>query len=263
MVSIAFLRSHTLGVECLSRLADAPAVSVEVVCTYPPDHEGWWDGSVYDLAERLGYPILTLDEEDRLFEYPVDYLLSVYYPAILGADLLSHPERGALNLHQAELPRYRGSNVFSHAIMNARPDDHWRQGTTLHFMAEAVDAGDVVDRKFVDTTETDIARTLYERTREASIELFEERLPDLVSGAIDDMGTPQEAFDGKQYFYTKNSLNGQKGIPTEELIDPDPEREAALYDRIQALDFPPFELAYTDLGDRRVYLTASSYETPF
>jgi methionyl-tRNA formyltransferase len=88
MVSIAFLGSHTLGVECLSRLADAPAVSVEVVCTYPPDHEGWWDGSVYDLAERLGYPILTLDEEDRLFEYPVDYLLSVYYPAILGADLL-------------------------------------------------------------------------------------------------------------------------------------------------------------------------------
>jgi methionyl-tRNA formyltransferase len=54
MVSIAFLGSHTLGVECLSRLADAPAVSVEVVCTYPPDHEGWWDGSVYDLAERLG-----------------------------------------------------------------------------------------------------------------------------------------------------------------------------------------------------------------
>jgi methionyl-tRNA formyltransferase len=258
MVSIAFLGSHPLGVECLRRLADDPDVSVEVVCTYPPDHEGWWEGSVYDLAAELGYPTCTIAEEQRLREYPIDYLLSVYYPNVLGPELLDHPDRGALNLHQAELPRYRGSNVFSHAIMNARPDDHWRQGTTLHFMAEAVDAGDVVDRKFVSVTEEDTARTLAERTEEASIELFEETLPAIVSGAIDDMGTPQAEFDGKRYFYAKDSLEALKAIPTDALTDPD--REAAIYDRIRALDFPPFEPAYTELGDRRVYLTATAYE---
>jgi methionyl-tRNA formyltransferase len=66
----------------------------------------------------------VIEDEQRLQEYPVEYLISVYYPNILEPELLAHPERGALNLHQAELPRYRRSNVFSHAIMNARPDDH-------------------------------------------------------------------------------------------------------------------------------------------
>jgi methionyl-tRNA formyltransferase len=117
MVSIAFLGSHPLGVACLRRLADASNVSVAVVCTYPSDHDGWWDGSVRDTANELGYPVLALDEQERLFDYSVEYLLSVYCPNVLGPELLSHPERGALNLHQAELPRYRGSNVFSHAIM--------------------------------------------------------------------------------------------------------------------------------------------------
>ena len=187
--------------------------------------------------------------------------MSVYYPNILGPALLSHPDRLPLNLHQAELPRYRGSNVFSHAIMNARPDDHWRQGTTLHVMAEDVDAGDIVARKFVEITEEDTARTLYERTREASIELFEAHLPHVVSGAIDDMGTPQEAFDGKRYFYTKDSLDGEKEIPPEAIGDPD--RETELFDRIRALDFPPFEPTYTVLNGRRVYLTATSYGTLF
>jgi methionyl-tRNA formyltransferase len=57
VISIAFLGSHPPGVACLRRLADNPDISVGVVCTYPPDHEGWWDGSVYDLAAELGYPI--------------------------------------------------------------------------------------------------------------------------------------------------------------------------------------------------------------
>lgn len=40
MISIAFLGSHPPGVACLRRLADNPDISVGVVCTYPPDHEG-------------------------------------------------------------------------------------------------------------------------------------------------------------------------------------------------------------------------------
>jgi hypothetical protein len=167
----------------------------------------------------------VIEDEQRLQEYPVEYLISVYYPNILEPELLAHPERGALNLHQAELPRYRRSNVFSHAIMNARPDDHWRQGTTLHFMAEDVDAGDIVDKRFVPITEEDTARTLAERTEGPSIELFEEALPAIVSGAIDDMGTPQAEFDGERYFYAKDSLDDLKAIPIDALTDSDPDNE--------------------------------------
>jgi methionyl-tRNA formyltransferase len=258
MVSVAFLGSHGLGVDCLDRLHDHREVDVEVVVTYPPDESHWWDGSVYDRAVELGYDILTIDEERELLEYPVEYLLSVYYPNILDDTLLEHPSKGALNLHQAELPRYRGSNVFTHSILNARADDYWRHGTTLHFMVEAVDEGPVVDRRFIDITEADTARSLYEKTREASVELFEDRLPAIVSGDVHELATPQSEFDGPRYFYSKASLDGRKEIPPERLTDPD--QATAVYDLVRALDFPPFEPAYTTLGGNRVYLTKAGYE---
>lgn len=252
MTRVAFFGSHGLGEACLERLHDAEDVSVELVVTYPRDYDGWWEGSVHDLAVELGYEVATIDEERSVLEYDIDYLLSVYYPNILGPELLDHPNEGALNLHQAELPRYRGSNVFSHAIMNAREDDHWTYGTTLHFMAEDVDAGDIVDRRFVDITEDDTARSLYEKTEEASIELFEASLPKIVSGEVHEMRTPQSEFDGERYFYTKKSLDGEKHVAPEELAG---ETSLALYDKLRALEFPPHEPAYTELDGRRVYLT--------
>ena len=258
MATFAFLGSHPLGEACLQRLHDHPDADVEVVVTYPADADNWWDGSVNDLARSLGYDVLTIPEEQSLLEYEVDWLLSVYYPNILGEELLAHPEEGALNLHQAELPRYRGSNVFSHSIMNAREDDHWKHGTTLHFMAPEVDAGDVVDRRFATITEADTARSLYEKVREESVTLFEQRLPDVLSGAVQEMRTPQEEFDGERYFYPKSSLDGLKEIPVEALADP--ERSVELYDRVRALDFPPHEPAWTVLGGEKLYLTKEGYE---
>lgn len=257
MTTVAFFGSHPLGEQCLEILYNHDDVTVSVVVTYPADSDTWWDGSVHDLAADLGYPVLTLANEESVIEYPVDYLLSVYYPNILGSEILTHPRKAAINLHQAELPRYRGSNVFSHSIMNARTDDYWRHGTTMHIMAETVDAGDILARNFVDITEIDTAQSLYEKTREASIALFEETVPALISGDVATMRTPQEEFDGPRYFYSKDSLDGKKEIPLGMVSDPD--RELEVYDRIRALDFPPFEPAYTYLGDRKVYLTKSGY----
>ncbi|WP_424020054.1 methionyl-tRNA formyltransferase (plasmid) [Halorientalis pallida] len=260
MVSVAFFGSHPLGEACLERLVAHDELTVDTVVTYPRDHESWWNGSVHERAREHDLPVLTTDEEAAVVGADIDYLLSVYYPNILGPDLLETPRQAALNLHQAELPRYRGSNVFSHSIMNARPDDHWRHGTTLHVMAEDVDAGDVIDRKFVPITEEDTARTLYERVRGASIELFEDCLPAIAAREIDGLATPQSAFGGKRYFYTKDSLDDLKEIPPEKLAASDTETQLALYDRVRALDFPPHEPAWTRLGDRKLYLTKSDYE---
>lgn len=249
MVSVAHLGSRPLSHRCLRLMDEYPEVDVEAVVTYPPDHDGWWDGSLHDVATELGYP--TVDEAD-LFDYDVDYFVSTLYFNILDGDLLAHATHGGLNLHQAELPRYRGSNTFSHAIMNARDDDYWQYGTTFHFMSEAVDEGDVVARNFVDIEETDTARSLYEKTEDASVELFVEMLPTVASGEVHEMKTPQEEFPGERYFYAKDSLDGEKHIPYEMLSDPGRQTEA--YDRIRALDFPPFEPAYTELNGERIYL---------
>lgn len=254
MVSVALLGSRPLSRACLELLHEKKEVSVEAVVTYPEGHEGWWDGSLRSKAEEYGYPVVR---EEKLLEYDLDYLISVLYYNILDEDLLEHPQYGGLNLHQAELPRYRGSNTFSHAIMNARDDDYWQYGTTLHFMSEEVDEGDIIARKFVEITEEDTSKSLYKKAERASIDLFEEQLPNIISGEVESMRTPQSEFNGDTYFYNKTSLDGKKDIPVEQLTG---EESVEVYDKIRALDFPPFEPAYTRIAGKKVYLTKTSYE---
>ncbi|WP_254270978.1 methionyl-tRNA formyltransferase [Haloarcula marina] len=263
MPSVAFMGSHPLGERCLELLTDHDDFDVELVVTYGPDEDTWWDGCLYDLASDLGHAVVTREDERRVLDHDIDYLVSVYYPNILGEELLSHPNVAPLNLHQAELPRYRGSNVFSHAILNARGDDHWKYGTTFHIMAPEVDAGDILARSFVPIRETDTARTLYDRVTEASVEMFREQLPTLVDGDVHSLATPQDAYDGERYFYTKASLDGAKEIPPERLAADDEQTQLEVYDKIRALDFPPFQPAYTTLAGRRINLTATSYTDLF
>ncbi|CAM2884348.1 methionyl-tRNA formyltransferase [Halobacterium salinarum] len=254
MVSVALFGSRPLSRSCLELLHEESEISVEAVVTHPEGHDGWWDGALRSKAEEYGYPVI---EENEVFECELDYIISVLYYEILDAELLEHPKQGGLNLHQAELPRYRGSNTFSHAIMNARDDDYWKYGTTLHFMSEEVDEGDIVARKFVDITEEDTSKSLYKKAEQASIELFEEQLPNIISGEVQSMRTPQSEFDEKTYFYNKTSLDGEKWIPLEQLVN---DGSLEVYDMIRALDFPPFEPAYTKIDGKKVYLTKTSYE---
>jgi len=263
MPSVAFMGSHPLGERCLDELTGNDAFDVRLVVTYGPGEDTWWDGCLYNHAEQLGHPVVPRSSEREVLDYEVDYIISVYYPSILDAELLDHPNVAPLNLHQAELPRYRGNNVFSHAIMNARDDDHWRYGTTLHVMAPEVDAGDIVARRFVPIEESDTARTLYDRVSDASVELFREQLTTLRDGAVHRVATPQSAYNGERYFYTEESLDGEKEIPAERLAADDEATQLAVYDKIRALDFPPLEPAYTELAGRRLYLTATNYDDLF
>jgi methionyl-tRNA formyltransferase len=255
-VSLAFLGSHPLGERCLELLTEREDVSVEIVVTYPPVEDNWWDGNLYETASDLGHDVVPISKEEAVLDHEIDYLLSVYYPNILGPELLDHPREAPLNLHQAELPRYRGSNVFTHSILNARDDDYWKHGTTLHVMAEEVDAGDVIDRRFAEIEETDTAWSLYRKVRTKSVELFRDSLPKIASREIQKERTLQSEFDGPRYFYRKSSINGMKEIPFEQLQAGSVE----VYDRIRALDFPPHEPAYTRIQGEKVYLTLTGYQ---
>ena len=248
MVTVAVFATHGLGAECLKLLHNHPEINISIVVTYAPDTETWWTESVYETATELNLSVVSLSEQDTVLDHEIDYLISVYYPEILGEELLSHPTQGAVNLHQAELPRYRGSNVFAYAIMNARADDHWQYGTTLHEMVEEVDSGSIIDRAFVDIYEDDTARTLYDRTRDASISLFEQWLPAIADKSILEQTTPQDEFDGERYFYTKESLNDLFCIDADRLAVEDQTGSLAVYDQIRALEFPPLDPAYTEIA---------------
>jgi methionyl-tRNA formyltransferase len=252
VIKIAHFGSRPLSREILRIMHDNPDVEVAAVVTYDSIDDKWWNSSLRDKAREFGYDLI---HESDIIEYDIDYIISTLYFNKLPSSILDHPRKGCINLHQAELPRYRGSNAFSHAIMNARDDNHWEYGTTLHYMNEKLDQGDIIARRFIQIEKNDSALSLYEKVEKESISLFSSLLPKVISGEVENMRTPQTEFDGKRYFYTKDSLQNIKFIPIDRLCNPKLQKEN--YDIIRSLYFPPHKPAYTEIRGAKIYLTPS------
>ncbi len=115
-----------------------------------------------------------------------DLILSAMYRRLLGPPLLALPRRGALNLHPSLLPRYRGRAPVNWAILNEEPES----GLTLHHMAPAADAGDIVAQARLALAPDETALTLHRRLIPLAVALVREWLPRVVAGTAP--RTPQD-----------------------------------------------------------------------
>src|SRR5947209_6276597 len=99
------------------------------------------DAAVRRWAQERRIPHIEPRDDLCAFmgQRPFDYLFSVVNGAILSHDVLALPCQGAINYHDAPLPRYAGSHATSWALMG-RERTH---GVTWHVMAGRVDAGDI------------------------------------------------------------------------------------------------------------------------
>ena len=96
------------------------------------------------------------DIDAFLRRQPFDLLFSIVNSRILGPDALSVPHLGAVNFHNALLPRFAGSNASSWAILEGE-DFH---GVTWHTMTSRVDAGEILAQARLQIEPTDTAQTL-------------------------------------------------------------------------------------------------------
>ncbi len=69
-----------------------------------------------------------------------DVLVNVAYGMKLPPEILEYPPLGCLNLHPSLLPAYRGAAPIRRAIMVGEKET----GVTVLFMAEELDAGDII-----------------------------------------------------------------------------------------------------------------------
>ncbi|WP_276271767.1 formyltransferase family protein [Haloarcula litorea] len=259
MPTVAFVGSRPHGRRCFELLADHPDFDVRTVVAPPPEQPTWWEGSLFERATTLGYDPVEFEGMEAVLETDVDYLLAVGRRPELDPALLDHPAVAPLGIRLSELPRYRGHHPIRHAILNAREDDYWRYGATLHLLTPTIETGDVVARQFVPIEETDTGRRLYERVVDAAVAMFREHLPTLRDGDVHRLATPQSAYGGPRYDTDRDGLDSERAIDPGSLADADERTRLAVYDRVRAFDFPPFPPAYTTLSGRRVQLTVASY----
>lgn len=168
----------------------------------------------------------------------VNLLLSVQHRWILPSNILNAVGGQAFNLHNSALPNYKGYNSISHAIIAG--DSEFQ--TTIHWMADEVDSGDVAFKGVVKISETETAHSLYVKSVDVAVGIFHELLKSLVRG-----DTPRTAIKGGGTFYARDVLERMKDLT--EVND------TVMLDRIiRASYFPPLGLAYKMINGRKYYL---------
>ncbi|MEO3746491.1 methionyl-tRNA formyltransferase [Plantactinospora sp. B5E13] len=146
---IAFLGYGELGANVLRGvLAEHEVV---LVVTHRADFSGLGEPDVELVAGELGVPVWYSaharepELHERLREARPDVILSTNWRTRVPAEVLSIPHRGAINVHDALLPRYAGFGAVNWAIRNGETET----GLTVHYMDRELDTGPVITRKVV------------------------------------------------------------------------------------------------------------------
>jgi methionyl-tRNA formyltransferase len=172
---------HNVGVRCLSVLL-AHGVDVALVVTHKDNpKENIWFESVAALANLHGIPVITPDAEEVIAQIRAlqpDFFFSFYYREMLKKALLDIPTRGALNMHGSLLPKYRGRVPVNWAIIRGETET----GSTLHYMTEKPDNGDIVAQQAVPILLNDTALQVFQKVTVAAEMALNSVLPTLLAG---------------------------------------------------------------------------------
>jgi len=151
--------------------------------------------SAYGLerAKRASIPTSVLSHRDyadrSLFDQALQSLIDGYEPdlvvlagfmRILTAEFVTHYHRRLINIHPSLLPKYKGLDTHRRAL-----DAGDRvAGATVHWVTEALDAGDIIQQVEVLVVADDSEERLKARVLEAEHTLYPSVIRDLSLGVI-------------------------------------------------------------------------------
>jgi methionyl-tRNA formyltransferase len=110
-----------------------------------------------DVCDRED--IKSPDFADFLAQKKFDIFVVCDYGKIIPKSVFSIPPLGSLGVHPSLLPKYRGPSPIHAAILSGDK----KTGTTLFFLNENMDAGDIVLQKEIDISEDDDYISLSEK----------------------------------------------------------------------------------------------------
>lgn len=113
-----------------------------------------------------------------LEKHSADMALVVDYGQILSRQVLNIFPIGAFNIHYSILPDLRGAAPVRWALLKG----YRRTGVTLMKMNEKIDAGEIVNSKFVKIDEMDNYQSLKKRLTQEGIKLIGEFLKKIIAG---------------------------------------------------------------------------------
>lgn len=156
-----------------------------------------------------------------------DLIITAAFGQILPNKLLEAPEYGCINVHASLLPELRGGAPIHYSILQGKE----KTGITIMYMAEKLDAGDILTQAEVKIEEEDNVGTLHEKLSQIGSDLLAETIPKLFNREI----TPVKQNDAKATFAPNIKREQEK-------IDWDKSGED-IYNHVRGLN--PWPVAYT------------------
>lgn len=190
----AWLGFHAEGLPALEALLAAGA-PIEAVLTLRPDLAAKRSGGAdyTTVCREAGVPLHHItgindpDAVGMLRELAPDVVFVIGWHQIVRREALRTARVGMIGAHASVLPHNRGSAPINWALIRGEQES----GNTIFWLAESVDAGDIIDQTSFRISPYDTCATLYERVAASNRDMLLQLLPRLVAG--ERPGQPQEA----------------------------------------------------------------------
>ncbi|APH07065.1 methionyl-tRNA formyltransferase [Bacillus weihaiensis] len=173
--------------------------------------------------------------EDVLALEP-DLIVTAAFGQILPKELLDAPKFGCINVHASLLPELRGGAPIHYSILEGKD----KTGITIMYMAEKLDAGDILTQVEVEIEERDTVGSLHDKLSKAGVKLLLETIPPLLEGKL----SPQKQDDSKATF-ASNIKRDQEKVDWKKPGE-------TIYNQIRGLN--PWPVAFTTFDKQVIKL---------
>lgn len=187
---IVFFGYGELGAVVLSALVEHHEVAL--VLTHRTEFTGLGEPHVAELVDQHGLSCVISangrepELRQQLLDLNADAIVSTNWRTRLPGELLTTAKLGALNVHDALLPKFSGFGAINWAIREHESET----GVTVHLMEPELDTGPVVVQRVVPIGDHDTATEIYEQVTAQYVPATLQALENLANG---EPGTPQDA----------------------------------------------------------------------
>ena len=218
---------------CIEQMLSA---SVKVSAIFIPQKRSAKLGDALNVIRKFDCQVVEVTKANLPFalqSYEDKALLSIGFPYLVPSTSLSrfHP---AINLHPSLLPRYRGPTTGAYILMHNENES----GSTVHYMTDKMDRGDIIAQSRVALTPFDTIRSLQRKVYESEPELILDALNLLKSGGF---ARPQDEKLASEF--------PKKRTPTDSEINPS-KPLVEIFDQIRACDPDEFPAYFMHHGEK-------------
>lgn len=192
---------------------------------------------VKEEAVRLGLKVIQpeklrgSEELQEILALNPDLVVTAAFGQILPKALLDAPRLGCINVHASLLPQYRGGAPIHQAIIDGQAST----GVTIMYMAEKLDAGDIISQREIVIEDTDHTGSMFDKLSDVGRHLLKETLPSIIDGT-----NARTVQDESLVTYASNISREQERI--------DWTKDArAIYNQVRGLH--PWPVAYTTFNE--------------